>query len=450
MKWFLFTCLLTIACVDGPEVYSPDDTDIYYRNSEEEQVAVKKPSNNGFEQEYDTEEENGFVDTEKNMGVDFGSDIVESDEDSEAMPFENTDKNTDVVSDTGSSTQSDEIPGSDTSFESETESETIQTIDTECITDSDSEGSEIETEAETESETVIQLDTEEIETEESIICNGVSKYGICWFVAEKGETCDSACELYGGWDEGGAKTLEPYDISEEADPELEWAGLMFDVIREIVTEARNEVTSGSDNCSGVYIHDSGTVFNGKRLQQTSDCDWEYVEHYRRLCACGDSGFSFEEPEVETGFEDTEEEDSVNIEDTEGVCPEGGAEYPVGENICWYYAPQLPFEQSDCFNVCRTFGLEYDDNTEWFIQDRPEDCVSIVQEIGIEGDTGWFFNMYDHCGLSDKTWNVGAPGCVYRHDPSLAIEHSIKTVLCDGDIDPLYRTDDHRICACKEG
>jgi len=131
-----------------------------------------------------------------------------------------------------------------------------------------------------------------------------------------------------------------------------------------------------------------------------------------------------------------------------VCFEGGYEFPVSSGICWYYQPKLDWEHSDCLNVCRNLDLEYSSETEEVIKEDPDNCISIVQGLGLEGDEGYNYAVFDSCGIGDYAWESGASGCVYEHNPSEYVLHQIKVITCDGDINSMKRSISPRVCSCK--
>lgn len=149
--------------------------------------------------------------------------------------------------------------------------------------------------------------------------------------------------------------------------------------------------------------------------------------------------------------DTDSDILIDTEyDTEDeICWEGGYEFPKDSGICWYYKPNLEWEKSDCLNVCRSLDLEYSVETENVIKENSENCISIVQGLGLEGETGYWYAEIDSCGIGDRTWNVGAAGCTYHNDSSDIVFHQILVVTCNGGaIMSNRRSVDPRLCACE--
>ena len=153
-------------------------------------------------------------------------------------------------------------------------------------------------------------------------------------------------------------------------------------------------------------------------------------------------------DTDTDF-DTDFYGLMDTETEESVCLDNGYEFPDDSGICWYYRSDLPAERSDCISVCHSFGLEYSEETENVIKDNHKNCISIVQGLGLEGETGYWYASIDSCGIGDRTWNVGAAGCTYHNNSSDMVFHQILVVTCNGGaIMSNRRSVDPRLCACE--
>ena len=69
-------------------------------------------------------------------------------------------------------------------------------------------------------------------------------------------------------------------------------------------------------------------------------------------------------------------------------------------------------------------------------------------MGLEGEDGFNYSAIDSCGIGDRNWNVGAPGCTYRHDTSEFVLHQISVFTCNGSINSSNRSTSPRVCACE--
>ena len=298
--------------------------------------------------EYDSESDTSDV---FDTGTDADTDAdVDSDADSDADSDTDSDSDSDVDGDTDSDGDADTDADADGDADGDMDSDTDSDVDSDTDSDSDSDTN-------SESEVDTEIDTAQP-------CDGFEAYGICWFMADLGETCESKCSEHGGWDSGGAKSLDPYEMAPEADREQGWIDRMWGIVYDM-GEGDNNSTSftGKNDCQGVYVSESGNVFNGRRINQTANCDWEYSDQFRRLCACGDSGYEYEVSGMDTDGTDGDDGSETDDVDTEeAICAEGGYEFPEGEGTGWYYDPPLEWEESDCLSVCRSFGLEYDEDT----------------------------------------------------------------------------------------
>lgn len=209
----------------------------------------------------------------------------------------------------------------------------------------------------------------------------------------------------------------------------------------------------------------GIIINGTCPEGLKCCDMNYTDADIDSDADADTDSDSDvdadtDTDTDTDIDTDSDTDTDTDTDTDNlidsdneteisVCINNGYEFPEETGICWYYRPGLDWEKSDCLSVCYSLGLDYSVETENIIKADPENCISIVQGLGLEGETGYWYAKIDSCGIGDHTWNVGAAGCTYHHDPNEMILHKITVVVCNsGSISSAYRSGDPRLCSCK--